>query len=263
VGRYKLQAAIGEGRFGKVMVAQRDDKQVFAIKAAPRTSSRVLEEIKLLQMLPVHDNVIQVVELMATANNCYIVMELASMSLYQLIVRNKTLRENAARPLIRDIVAGLKHCHDHLISHRDIKPENILLVGRSDGTMVAKLADFGWAYAHADPTDENSVRNTFCGSLNYMAPEFFESVLSYNPYYSDMWSVGVVLFAMVSGHLPFDKKNQSELILDICRASPRYPASMSNQLVDLLQRILVFDPKKRLTPTEVLAHRWLTDTAAQ
>jgi len=261
IGPYTLLEAIGEGRFGKVYRAQHDVGTLFAVKTAAKAAPRITAEIKVLQQLPAHRNVIRTYCVIESPNNWYIVMELASMTLFQLLDKVKVLDETAARPLMRDIASGLKHCHDNHIAHRDLKLENILIFEREEDVEVrAVLADFGWAYASSPLEDR--IRQTFCGSLNYMAPEFFEEQRCYDPYLADVWSLGVVLFAMVSGYLPFESRNKSDLVLEIRRGNPRYPDSISAELKDLLQHTFAVNPSERSSLDFVLDHSW-TRTSTQ
>jgi len=256
VGQYRLLEAIGEGRFGKVFRAQHDDGKLFAIKTAPKTVPRAVAEINVLQQIPSHPSVIETYYVLESVNNWYIVMELAKMSMYQLLVAVRRLEEATARQALKQIATGLKHCRAHGVAHRDVKLENILIIEVKGLGFRAALADFGWAYYHSNPEDDETQHRTFCGSLHYMAPELLSEERCYDPYVADVWSLGVVLFAMVSGYLPFDGVNQVDIASQIRRGQPRYPPSLSPELKDLIQRLFTVSASERPSLDFVLDHTW-------
>ncbi|OHT08980.1 CAMK family protein kinase [Tritrichomonas foetus] len=157
------------------------------------------------------------------------------------------LDENQARVVFIELIQALKYLHkEKKIVHRDIKCENIMI----DSHGNIKLIDFGFAHSN------NSSLQTSCGSLAYIAPE----IIIGNGYTEkvDIWSAGIVLYAITCGHLPFDTTNSNKLLNIILNDEPEYPAHMSINLSDLLSRILKKDPSERITLEEIEHHPWFT-----
>lgn len=163
------------------------------------------------------------------------------------------LREPEARHLFQQLIAAIGYCHWHMVTHRDLKPENLLL----DDSGAIKVTDFGLS----NIMREGRFMNTFCGTPNYAAPEI-AAHKSYAGQEVDVWSCGVILYAMVCGFLPFDPGNTNNLTLVMQRTlSGHYqiPAHVSSQLQDLIRKILVVDPLKRMTIEEIAQHPWFAD----
>ena len=161
------------------------------------------------------------------------------------------LNETDARVILLQMVSVLMHLHDdlHLI-HRDIKCENILI----DSSGNVKLIDFGFA-AYYDEKDERESIKTFCGSPEYMAPESIQKEIQTPAI--DVWSLGVVLYAVTIGTLPFDQMSQEELFQQILTEEPEYNMHISIELRDLLRRMLNKDYHSRITLKEILNHPWV------
>lgn len=158
------------------------------------------------------------------------------------------MKEKEARAKFRQIVSAVQYCHQKQIVHRDLKAENLLL----DADMNIKIADFGFS-------NEFTIGNkldTFCGSPPYAAPELFQGK-KYDGPEVDVWSLGVILYTLVSGSLPFDGQNLKELRERVLRGKYRIPFYMSTDCENLLKRFLVLNPSKRGTLEQIMKDRWI------
>jgi 5'-AMP-activated protein kinase catalytic alpha subunit len=167
--------------------------------------------------------------------------------LYNLIERKGRLTEDEARHFFQQILAGVEYCHNHRVTHRDIKPENLLL----DEDLNIKIGDFGLSNLMRD----GDYFKTSCGSPNYAAPE----VISNSPYSGpevDVWSCGVVLYALIAGFLPFDENNIPALFAKIKAAKFYVPHHFSPAAKDLILRMLNPDPIGRITIQQIQKHPW-------
>ena len=150
------------------------------------------------------------------------------------------------------------YCHERNIVHRDIKPENLLLTNKDISKAVIKISDFG--LARFLKTEEDELCETTCGTPGYVAPE----VLEKKPYDQrcDYWSLAVVMFIMLSGTVPFFHEDDFELFEIIKSGEYNFDApawkDISNEAKDLIARMLVVDPEKRITPDEIRKHPWIT-----
>ena len=180
--------------------------------------------------------------------NIYIVLEyVPGGELYNSIERRGRFPENEARRYFQQIISAIGYCHSHKVAHRDIKPENILL----DEQNNIKIGDFGLSNVLRD----GQFFKTSCGSPNYAAPEVI-SGLSYCGPEADVWSCGVVLYALLAGALPFDDANMSVLFSKIKAAQYHLPHFFSDAVKDLVHRILNPDPIARITLPQIEKHPW-------
>ena len=208
-------------------------------------TEKVKREIRILQLFD-HPHIIKLFEVINTAENIYLVMEyIKGGELYNLIERNGRINEQEARLLFQHLVSGVEHCHQHMVVHRDLKPENILLEDEAH----LKLADFGLS----NLIREGEFFKTSCGSPNYAAPE----VISGKKYCSaevDVWSCGVILYALLAGSLPFDEESIPVLFAKIRGAKFTIPYYFSEQVRDIIMRMLTTDPIKRITIPQLPKH---------
>ena len=180
----------------------------------------------------------------------YLVLEFVEGGeLYTYIRDSRRLKEAEAVRIFRQIISGLAHLHRYNICHRDLKPENILL----DENRNVKIVDFGMAALQPG----NQHLNTHCGSPHYAAPEIAAS-LPYEGTLADIWSVGVILFVMLNGHMPFSTYKENEKTADVLDAVIKgevyYPEWNSDEAIDLMMRILQPDPDNRITLTDMWRH---------
>ena len=183
-------------------------------------------------------------------NRSYLVMEyVEGGELYTYIRNSHRLKEGEAVRIFRQIICGLAHLHRYSICHRDLKPENILL----DENGNVKIVDFGMAALQPG----NMHLFTHCGSPHYAAPEIARS-LPYRGTLADVWSVGVILFVMLNGHMPFSSYKPNETTADVLDAvikgQVRYPEWNSDHAVDMMSRILQPEPENRITLTDMWRH---------
>ncbi|VDP78604.1 unnamed protein product [Echinostoma caproni] len=243
VGRYKLIRTIGTGNFATVKLADHllTGKAV-AIKIIDKTdlssSSRrkLSREVRLMKGLN-HPNIVRLLEIIDTEKIMYMVLEYASGGeLYEYLFKKGRMTEAVARQTFRQILSAVQYCHQKQIIHRDLKTENLLL----DENFNIKLGDFGFANEFHDGVK----LNTFCGSPPYAAPELFLGK-EYDGPEVDVWSLGVILFKLVSGALPFDGHTLSKLKERVLRGKYRIPFYMSTECEKLLKKMLVLNPAKR------------------
>ncbi|KAI7883666.1 Pkinase-domain-containing protein [Lichtheimia hyalospora FSU 10163] len=261
VGEYILGKTIGRGASGRVKIGiHRHTGEQVAIKVISRsqlaTSSTmarcVRRELAVLQLLH-HPHLVDLRQVLQDASNVYFVMEyVEGGELFQILSEHGRLSEPNARHLFRQLTTALAWCHAHHICHRDLKPENILL---DKDHKTLKIADFGMATIQSP----DELLNTSCGSPHYASPEIVRGKKYHGPA-TDVWSCGVILYAMLTGHLPFDDDSVGRLLAKI--KTGRFlplPAHVSREAQDLIKSMLVVDPTKRITLDAVLAHPWLTN----
>nr|CAD7259117.1 unnamed protein product [Timema shepardi] len=168
--------------------------------------------------------------------------------IFNYLVENGRMNEKEARRIFQQIVAAVHYCHTRQIVHRDLKAENLLL----DLDKDIKLADFGFSN-HFQPGQKMS---TWCGSPPYAAPELFEG-REYDGPKTDIWSMGVVLYVLVCGALPFDGSTLQNLRTRVIKGKFRIPFFMSADCEHLIRHMLVVEPEKRLGIKQILNHRWM------
>ncbi|NWV13223.1 TSSK1 kinase, partial [Ptilonorhynchus violaceus] len=214
---YHLGDTLGEGSYGKVKSAySRQLKCKVAIKIIDKKkiSQNVLEKFLPREMEALirlhHPSIIETYEIFeASSGKVYIVMELGEKgSLLNYLTTQGPMEEGFARSRFLQLASAIKHCHDMDFAHRDLKCDNILL----DNDLNFKLSDFGFSKSLSrDENGKTILSNTFCGSLAYSAPELLEHIPC-DPRVSDMWSLGIILFAMLFASQPFDSSNVREML---------------------------------------------------
>lgn len=260
IGRYELGKTLGTGNFSKVKVGtDTETGETWAIKIIDKeqlTKERMEEQLKreiaLMKKLK-HPNIVQLKEVMQTANHIYLVLELVTGGeLFDKIVAAKRFDEPTARKYFQQLVAGVSNCHSQGIAHRDLKPENLLL----DGNDMLKISDFGLSNLQRCGVDgQGQLLQTVCGTPNYVAPEVLKE-RGYNGIVADLWSCGVVLFVMLAGYLPFDDPNMNALFTKIERGEYRMARHFSESAKDLIGQMLTVDPTKRITLDGIVSHPW-------
>mmetsp|Transcript_15886 Transcript_15886/g.37471 ORF Transcript_15886/g.37471 Transcript_15886/m.37471 type:complete len:521 (-) Transcript_15886:77-1639(-) len=255
VGPYKIGKTLGVGTFGKVKMAEHTPtKQKVAIKiinkgkmAQMNMHEKIRREIKILQFLR-HPHVIRLYELVDTPSDIFMVMEyVPGGELFDHIVHQLRLREEEARRFFQQILSGVAYCHQSMVTHRDLKPENLLL----DGNLHVKIADFGLSNTMKD----GEFLKTSCGSPNYASPEVVSGKAYVGPEV-DIWSCGVVLYALLCGSLPFDDENVPNLFRKIKHGNFTLPGHLSSEAKDLIVQMLVVDPVRRITFAQIKKHSW-------
>ncbi|XP_077874948.1 sperm motility kinase 2B-like [Ictidomys tridecemlineatus] len=248
--QYEVLRAIGHGEFGQVHLARHHltgaEVAVKVLKTETEDMSD-LSEALMLESLE-HPNVIQLFQVIRTRENLYMVMEHAGGGqLLERIPRGGMPQEEARR-LFRQIVCALGHCHDKGIMHRDLKPANIMLDARGH----VKLIDFGLSARFT----AGQKLNDLWGTLAYIAPEIVLEQ-EYEGPSADIWSLGVTLYFMLTGSLPFRGDTPQEMLMRILLARFQVPSSVPVKARRLIRQILVLKPKKRPTVKQILQHPWL------
>lgn len=255
LGQYKLGKTLGIGAFGKVKLAVHMTTGLkVAIKILNKgkikhmeMAEKVRREINILNMCQ-HPHIIRLYEVIDTPSDIFVVMEFVSGGeLFDYIVSRGRLPPDEARHFFHQIISGVEYCHYQKIVHRDLKPENLLL----DSDNNIKLADFGLSNVAHD----GDFLRTSCGSPNYAAPEVISGHL-YAGAEVDVWSCGVILYALLCGTLPFDDESIPNLFKKIKSGMYSLPTHLSQSSRDLILRMLVVDPMKRITMADVRAHHW-------
>ena len=256
IGGYLIKNNLGEGTFGKVKLGiyiKTGEKVAIKIINKKKLKEKndqihLKREIDLLQKLN-HTNIISVFEIFENIDNYYIIMEYCSKGeLFNYIVSKKRLNEGEAAYFFYQLINGLEYIHSIGISHRDIKPENLLLTNN----YVLKIIDFGLSNYYEE--NLNKYLKTPCGSPCYSSPEMV-SGLSYDGFKVDIWSCGIVLFAMLCGYLPFDDKNDDKIIFKkIVECEIKYPFFLSDMSRDIITKLLIKDPNKRVNIKQIKMH---------
>ncbi|XP_072855558.2 testis-specific serine/threonine-protein kinase 5 [Pogona vitticeps] len=248
---YKLASDLRSKRHSMVAI------KIISTAEAPVEYTRKFlpREIYSLNVTYKHLNVIQLYEMYRNSKRTYLVLELASRGdLLEHINATSDrreypgLEEEEARRLFRQIVSAVAHCHNVGIVHRDLKCENVLLDERG----FIKLTDFGFANRYSL---KNSLMSTFCGSVAYTAPEILMSK-KYNGELADLWSLGVILYAMVTGKLPF-KERQPHKMIHVIKQGLAFRQAISPECQNLIEGLLQLKPAARLGLQQVATHRWM------
>ena len=267
---YKKLNFLGEGSFAAVYrVQNRITDSIRAMKIINKSSNisaeadkEIFNEINILRTMD-HPNILKIFEFYSTKDSYSIVTELCSGGeLFNEIVDKGPFNENYSAYVMFQIFSAINYCHNMKIIHRDLKPENILIVDRDKTTNYprVKICDFGTSKMF----EKGAVQRKLVGSSYYIAPE----VLKHNYYEKcDIWSCGVILYILLSGRPPFGGENDKEIMERV--ATGKYDLQtnpfnkVSKHCIDLIQKLLVMDPKKRLSAQEALAHSWFKDNKSK
>jgi serine/threonine protein kinase len=272
VPQYEVQnVAVGEGTFGQVCVGlHKRTNETVAVKLVEKKRlkdyvdlKRLVREVRSAKRVR-HENVVQMFEVVDGKHHVQIVMEMIDGGkLFDYIVQKSRLPEMEACFLFRQILDGLQHIHSMGVSHRDLKPENIMLQSSPvlplSGWRI-KIIDFDLSNTMTEDTTgfgTGKMRKlkTACGSPHYAAPE----VVAGDAYYgdaSDVWALGVILFAMICGYLPFEHSNIGVLYEKIMSADYQAPSSISKQAEDLIRKIFNTNANSRIDIDHIRKHRW-------
>ncbi|CAC5367534.1 PRKAA [Mytilus coruscus] len=270
IGHYILGETLGTGTFGKVKIATHYiTSHKVAVKILNRNKiksldvvSKIKREIQNLKLFR-HPHIIKLYQVMSTPTDIFMVMEYQVIStptdifmvmeyvgggeLFDYIVKHGKLKEPEARRFFQQIISGVEYCHRHMVVHRDLKPENLLL----DDKLNVKIADFGLSNMMQD----GEFLRTSCGSPNYAAPEVISGKLYAGPEV-DIWSCGVILYALLCGTLPFDDEHVPTLFRKIKSGIFAVPDYLNKEVVGLLCIMLQVDPLKRATTAQIREHDW-------
>ena len=283
IGPWKLGKTLGRGATGRVLLATHQSTgQKAAVKVVSKSELQeedgtiehnnnnnkdnnangkdnekeeglpygIEREIIIMKLLN-HPNVLRLYDVWETSKALYLVLEyVEGGELFDLLVERGALQEAEAIKYFRQIILGTAYCHALGICHRDLKPENLLL----NAQLNVKLADFGMAALESN----DKLLETSCGSPHYAAPEIV-SGLKYHGAASDVWSCGVILFALLTGRLPFDDENIRNLLLKVQAGNFEMPLNeISYDAQDLIAKMLEVDPTRRISTDKILKHPLLT-----
>lgn len=258
---YALGKLIGKGAFGKVNVGvHKLTEELTAMKLCERkriaevqARKCLMQEVSVLKRLNGHPNIIHLFEVIETATHIVLVMEFAAGGdLLRYVRQRRRLEESIARELFKQLLDGIGHIHSMGVVHRDIKLENLLL----DSYGCLKIADFGVAVVRSP----GRRLSDYCGTPSYIAPEILLEA-GYDGQPVDVWSAGIVLYAMLCGRVPFKGEHLSDLKRCILRGRFHVPSHLREAAVSMLKGIIVVDPRKRLTVSDALLHEWLEGVA--
>ncbi|KAM9658741.1 serine/threonine-protein kinase SIK2 isoform 2-T2 [Trichechus inunguis] len=255
VGFYDIEGTLGKGNFAVVKLGRhRITKTEVAIKIIDKSQldavnlEKIYREVQIMKMLD-HPHIIKLYQVMETKNMLYLVTEYAKNGeIFDYLANHGRLNESEARRKFWQILSAVDYCHGRKIVHRDLKAENLLL----DNNMNIKIADFGFGNFFKS----GELLATWCGSPPYAAPEVFEGQQYEGPQL-DIWSMGVVLYVLVCGALPFDGPTLPILRQRVLEGRFRIPYFMSEDCEHLIRRMLVLDPSKRLTIAQIKEHKWM------
>mmetsp|Transcript_7570 Transcript_7570/g.12732 ORF Transcript_7570/g.12732 Transcript_7570/m.12732 type:complete len:336 (+) Transcript_7570:104-1111(+) len=264
---YKLGRVLGQGSFATVRLATcKADGTKWAIKVikrqslAPDDEAALATEIQIMERA-VHPNIIRLKEVFDCPSNMYLVMEvMTGGELFDRIVEKEHYSETEAKKALCEIVDAILYCHDRGIVHRDLKPENLLYSSAREDAKL-KLADFGLAQL----IQPSEMMHATCGTPSYVAPEVLskDSKKGYGKEV-DLWSIGVILYILLCGFPPFYDEDNSILFNSIRKGEYDFPSpywdSVSAEAKDLVTKLLVVDPTKRLSAQQTLNHPWLKTT---
>ncbi|KAG9389509.1 Protein kinase domain [Carpediemonas membranifera] len=255
IDKYEVGRTIGSGAFGKVKYGVNTvTGEAVAIKILDRQrlsranmSAQIKKEIRVLKALN-HDSIVRLHDVLTSKTKIFLVMELITGGeLFERLATSGKFSESTGRMFLHQLVSGLDYMHKKGIAHRDLKPENLLL--NADGDL--KISDFGLA-----SEDAARMLKTVCGTPNYIAPEILRSQ-PYDGKRADIWSVGVILYVMLAGFMPFEDPSQQTLIRNIVEARYNCPSWFSEDARDLISKMINPDVAQRITIPDILAHPWM------
>ncbi|OZJ03558.1 hypothetical protein BZG36_03105 [Bifiguratus adelaidae] len=275
LGNYTLTKTLGAGSMGKVKLAVHSiTGEKLAVKIIPRSllsssnenisteqeenganrtklenkELRTIREASIMLLLH-HPYIVQTKEVMVLPHHYYMFFEyVGGGQLLDYIISHGRLKERQARKFARQITSALDYCHRNSIVHRDLKIENILISKAGD----IKIIDFGLSNLYSP----HSHLSTFCGSLYFAAPELLNAKLYTGPEV-DVWSLGIVLYVLVCGKVPFDDQSMPALHAKIKKGVVDYPSYLTSDCKSILSRMLVTNPAHRATISEIILHPWM------
>ncbi|KAL2881360.1 spindle assembly checkpoint kinase [Colletotrichum sp. CLE4] len=257
LGMFEIGRPLGKGKFGRVYLArERTSGFICALKVLHknelqqgRVEKQVRREIEIQSNLR-HPNILQLYGHFHDSKRVFLILEFAGKGeLYKHLRKESRFPEWKSAQYIAQMASALRYLHRKHVIHRDIKPENILMGIHGE----IKISDFGWS-VHAP----NNRRNTMCGTLDYLPPEMIKPGSSDNYYNEkvDLWSLGVLTYEFLVGEAPFE---DTPVMTQrrIARADMTVPSFVSPEAKDLIKKLLVLDPEKRIPLEQVQTHPWI------
>lgn len=268
IGPWKLGRTLGRGSTGRVRLAKNvHTGKLAAVKIVPKSNFKKLENPKyknqdatklpygiereiIIMKLIAHPNIMGLYDVWENKNDLYLILEyIEGGELFDYLIKRGKLLEYEAINYFKQIIHGIAYLHQFNICHRDLKPENLLL----DFNKNIKIADFGMAALEVN----EKLLETSCGSPHYASPEIVAGK-NYHGAPSDIWSCGIILFALLTGHLPFDDENIRRLLLKVQNGKFIMPNELSWEAKDLISRMLKVNPGERIPIEAILKHPLLT-----
>ncbi|GJD08977.1 Aurora kinase A [Galdieria sulphuraria] len=253
---FDIGKPLGRGKFGNVYLAREKKTEfVVALKvlfknqlAAAGVEYQLRREIEIQSHLR-HPNILRLFGYFYDKSRVYLILEYApGGELYKLLQKSGRFSEEQTAHYICSLAHALCYCHHKHVIHRDIKPENLLIGAKNE----LKIADFGWSVYAPD-----SRRQTLCGTLDYLAPEMIEG--QQHDEAVDIWGLGVLMYEFLVGRPPFEASGQHETYSRITKVELNIPENISDLARDLLQHLLVKDPRRRIPFYQVLEHPWILE----
>ena len=255
---FEIKSMLGEGSFGKVyLVKHKKTGANYAIKAIDKRNKNNQEgkpyfsrEIEIMYKVT-HPNIVRLYTHFEDDDYIYFVMEyIGKGNLFTVLTKEKALTASAVANYMKDVISSVYYLHHMIpiIIHRDIKPENVLL--HSDGKV--KLTDFGWS----NYTNDNEVRDTYCGTPVYLAPEMISGVGHDDKL--DIWCIGVLMFELLTGKTPFSGNNTKELNINIQQLKINWPRDINLDGKNIITKILKLNPLERISLEDMLKHPFFT-----
>ena len=254
LNEYSIKGTIGQGAFSKVKLGiNKLTGEKVAIKILDKRKikidserERVQRELNIMKKLN-HINIVKIFQIKEDTIYIYIIMEYIENNLFFYILKNKYLSEEESSFYFFQIISGIDYIHSQGIVHRDLKPENLLI----NKTGNLKIIDFGLSNYYCK---DGKLLSTSCGSPSYTAPEIILGN-KYDGFFIDIWTIGIILYIMVCGCFPFeDKDNKNALFKKIVKCKVEYPKFIPKNAKDLLEKILVCNPEKRINLQEIKEH---------
>lgn len=257
---FDIGKPLGRGKFGNVYLArEKQSGYIVALKVLfknqlqeSKVEHQLRREIEIQSHLR-HPNILRLYGYFYDDTRVYLILEYAAKGeLYKELQKCKYFNEQRTATYIESLARALVYCHAKHVIHRDIKPENLLLGLHGE----LKIADFGWS-VHAP----NSRRKTLCGTLDYLPPEMLEG--HDHDSTVDVWSLGVLCYEFLFGTPPFEAAGHSETYKRILKVDLRFPShhQVSEGAKDLIEKLLIKDPKKRMSLENVFTHPWIVQNA--
>ncbi|KAK7686239.1 hypothetical protein QCA50_010459 [Cerrena zonata] len=270
IGMWKMGREIGRGASGRVRIARHSKTgQYAAVKIVSKQfivssrmslhdigedADRILRDLEreiVVMKLIEHPNIMRLYDVWETSSDLYLILEyVEGGELFDYLCDKGRLETPEASRLFQQIISAMHYCHQVNIAHRDLKPENILL----DKDKNIRVADFGMAAAWYG---QEQLLETACGSPHYAAPEVINQ-LAYDGSLSDIWSCGVILFALVSGRLPFNDEDSGRVLEAVRAGKYEMPTDIDPHAQDLIAKMLVYDPQQRISIPDILKHPFCT-----
>ncbi|CAK8535605.1 unnamed protein product [Lathyrus sativus] len=255
--KYEVGKTLGQGNFAKVFhgknVSTNESVAIKVIKKEKLKKERLMKQIKRevsVMSLVRHPHIVELKEVMANKAKVFMVVEyVKGGELFAKVAKGK-MKEEVARKYFQQLISAVDFCHSRGVTHRDLKPENLLLDENED----LKVSDFGLS-ALPDQRRSDGMLVTPCGTPAYVAPEVLKKI-GYDGSKADIWSCGVILYALLCGYLPFQGENVMRIYSKSFKADYALPEWISPGAKNLIRNLLVVDPEKRFSIVDIMKDPW-------